>query len=68
MQNLIYFMTPSQDAEDISWKAGNSLLNRFCIDEDAACELSGVYELTIINYDLKDWVHPGLEALFVSKG
>ena len=63
MQNLIYFMTPSQDAEDISWKAGNSLLNRFCIDEDAACELSGVY-------NLKEWSQKldGLGALFVTKG
>ena len=45
MQNLVYFMIPSEDAEDISWKAGNLLLNRFCIDEDAGCELSGVYKL-----------------------
>jgi len=45
MRNLVYFMSRCKDAEDISWKAGNLFLNRFCIDEDAACELSGVYTL-----------------------
>ena len=35
-------MQPSQDACDIDMKAGNMMLNRFCIDEDAAFELSGV--------------------------
>ena len=35
-------MNPSEDAYDISLKGGNMLLNRFCIDEDAAFELSGV--------------------------
>ena len=45
MHNLIFFMRPSENQEDISLKAGNLYLNRFCIDEDAACELSGVYYL-----------------------
>ena len=30
---------------DISLKDGNKFLNRFCIDEDAAFELSGVHHL-----------------------
>ena len=38
-------MNPSEDAADISLKAGNMILNRFCIDETAAFELSGVYYL-----------------------
>ena len=42
MQNLVVFMDPSEDAYDISLKGGNMILNRFCIDEDAAFELSGV--------------------------
>ena len=45
MQNLVVFIEPSEDASNISAKAGNLYLNRFCIDEDAACELSGVYPL-----------------------
>ena len=45
MQNLVIFMEPSPDAYDISLKGGNMILNRFCIDEDAAFELSGVYNL-----------------------
>ena len=35
-------MQPSEEAYDISLKGGNMCLNRFCIDEDAAFELSGV--------------------------
>ena len=42
MQNLVVLMEPSEDAEDVSLKTGNMILNRFCIDEDAAFELSGV--------------------------
>ena len=45
MQNLVVFIEPSEDASNISAKAGNLYFNRFCIDEDAACELSGVYYL-----------------------
>ena len=42
MQNLVVLMEPSKKADNISLKAGNMILNRFCIDEDAAFELSGV--------------------------
>ena len=41
-QNLVVLKEPSEDAFDNSLKAGNMFLNRFCIDEDAAFELSGV--------------------------
>ena len=41
-QNLVVFMDPSEKAWEISSKGGNMILNRFCIDEDAAFELSGV--------------------------
>ena len=43
MQNLVVFMEPSEDACYTPLKGGNMILNRFCIDEDAAFELSGVY-------------------------
>ena len=43
MQNLVVLMDPSEQADDISLKGGNMYLNRFCIDEDAAFELSGVH-------------------------
>ena len=42
MQNLVFLMEPSDDADKIHIKGGNMCLNRFCIDEDAAFELSGV--------------------------
>ena len=45
MQNLIVLMEPSEKAFLASLKAGNMIFNRFCIDEDAAFELSGVYYL-----------------------
>ena len=35
-------MEPSEDPYYTSLKAGNMILNRFCIDEEAAFELSGV--------------------------
>ena len=38
-------MERSKDAHDISWKGGRLFFNRFCIEEDAACEISGVYDL-----------------------
>ena len=47
MQNLVVLMepTPSEYAHHTSLKGGNMCLNRFCIDEDAAFELSGVHYL-----------------------
>ena len=43
MQNIVVFMEPSEDAWDTSSNYGNMILNRLCIDEDAAFELSGVH-------------------------
>ena len=45
MQNLVVFMEPYEDAWGTPLKGGNMILNRFCIDEDAAFELSGVNSL-----------------------
>ena len=45
MQNLVVLMEPIEDAWVTPWKGGNIILNRFCIDEDAAFELSGIYYL-----------------------
>ena len=42
-QNVVVFMEPSGDAYNICTKGANMCLNRFCIGEDAAFELSGVY-------------------------
>ena len=42
MQDLLVFMEPSTDAENISMLAGNILLNDFCMNEDACCELLNV--------------------------
>ena len=42
MQNLVFLVGPSEVAWSTPMRAGNMCLNRFCIDEDAAFELSGV--------------------------
>ena len=56
MQNLIVFMEPSEDLENISLKAGMLYLNRFCIDENAANELSGVYYLKKSSKKFTDFI------------
>ena len=43
MHNLVVLMDPSKDAWQTSAKAGKMILNRFCVAEDDAFELSGVY-------------------------
>ena len=53
MQNLVVLMEPSEHADDIAIKGGNMLLNRFCIDEYAAFELSGVNRLKKTSRALK---------------
>ena len=45
MQNLVVFIEPSEDASNISFKAATLYLNRFCIDEESSCEISGIYYL-----------------------
>ena len=45
MHNLVVLMEPSESAWQTPLKGGNMILNRFCIDEDAAIELSGVNHL-----------------------
>ena len=50
MQNLVVLMEPSRYASRISLKGGNMCYNRFCIDEDAAFETSGVHYLKKFRY------------------
>ena len=52
-QNLVVLMEPSEYAHRVPLKTGNMILNRFCIDEDAAFELSGVNYLTKSSNDIK---------------
>ena len=44
-QNVIILQESDQPTRiyDISWRAGNMYLNRFCIDEAAGYEVLGVY-------------------------
>ena len=52
MQNLVVLMEPSEDAWVTPLKGGNMILNRFCIDEDAAFELSGVSYLKKSSHEM----------------
>ena len=45
MQNLVVLMEPSDTAYDINLNGGNMCFNQFCINEDAAFELSKIYFL-----------------------
>ena len=53
MQNLVVFMEPCEDTYETPLKTGNIILNRFCIDEDAAFEFSGVNYLQKPPYALR---------------
>ena len=54
VQNLVVLMDPPKYAYDVSLKGGNMILNRFCIDEDAAFELSGVNYLKKSSWDMRN--------------
>ena len=69
MQNLVVFIEPSEDDSNISAKAAMLFLNRFCIGEESACELSGVYYLKSeepLNFTLKQKVKGKGKAIFES--
>ena len=51
-QNLVVLIDPSKNDYNISFKAANMYLNRFCIDEDAGFECSGVLYLKESSFDL----------------
>ena len=67
-QNLVVFMEPSADGFDISLKGGNMILNRFCIDEDAAFELSGVNYLKKSSVQIKNGYDREFELKRKEKG
>ena len=56
MQNLVVLIDSSYQPWDVSCKAGNMCFNRFCIDEDAAYEISGVYYLKKSSKKLTDYM------------
>ena len=64
MQNLVVFMEPSENACFTPLKGGNMILNRFCIDEDAAFELSGVNSLEKSSFNRNYSEEKGMEYSF----
>ena len=67
-QNIVFFMEPSENAYTTPLKGGNMILNRFCIDEDAAFELSGVNSLKKSFADVEHRVSLMLELKTRNKG
>ena len=67
MQNLVGMMEPSKGAWKTPLKGGNMFLNRFCIDEDAAFELSGVNYLKQANGKEKGKEYSFLRSYFLSR-
>ena len=63
-QNLVVLMEPSKEGYRNSLKGGNMFLNRFCIDENAAFELSGVLYLE----KSSDEIINGVDEERISKG
>ena len=61
MQNLVLLIDSSDKKSDISLKAGKMCLNRFCIDEEAAFELSGVNYLNIRSEINRNYAKKGKE-------
>ena len=58
MQNLVVLIEKSKFADETPLKSANMILNRFCVDEDAVCELSGVNNLiTPRGADCRGMVH-----------
>ncbi len=72
MQNMVLLVNPKHHASNVSLKAVNMCLNRFCIDEDAAFESSGVYYFKESSekssyIDLMDLERKGREFLFIKQ-
>ena len=57
-QNLVVFIQPPTSTCEIGRKGSNMLLNRFCIEEDAAFELSGVHHMDKSFTDMKWHIMP----------
>ena len=68
MQNLVVLIEPSDYAPETFLKGGNMILNKFCIDEDAAFELSGVNSLKKSFADVEHRVSLMLELKTRNKG
>ena len=45
MQKIVLFIEPYEDAFRTPLKIGNLLMNRFAVDENAAFEILGIFEL-----------------------
>ena len=46
MHNIFFFFEPSEKLYETPFKIGRLYLNRFAIDENAACEIPAIYILS----------------------
>ena len=67
-QNIVILLEHQKFPWDISSKGPNMFLNRFCIEEDAGFETSGVYYLKKLPRNLHREEKSRVEKLEVEKG
>ena len=58
MTTLIFIINPAKHKDDISSKCGMMYLNRLCIDEDAAFELSEVFTWNQTTEEIANCIWP----------
>jgi len=64
---LSIFLDKSQGSHDVSHRAGMMCMNRFCIDEEAGFELSGIYRLERIRrFELVTSEEPSPTSLVIT--
>ena len=44
-QHVVLFIEPTDQADETPTNIGNLYMNRFAIEEDAACEIINIYKL-----------------------
>ena len=58
MQKIVLFIEPNDDACLTPLKIGNLFMNRFAVEEDAASEVSKIFELEKISIEMSDPENP----------
>ena len=54
MQKIVLFIEPSDELWETPLKIGNSFMNRFAVEEDAASEVLKIFELEKTSFEMSD--------------
>ena len=58
MQKIVLFIEPSDELWETPLKIGNSFMNRFAVEEDAASEVLKIFELEKTSFEMSYHEHP----------